>query len=166
MLPESFHPRPSRGHLSLYLVTALLGFAATRSLATGGLLLGFVLTAVAAYLLSLALCFPMMRYEVSGTTLTAEYGPLLRFRIPLHEISKVSRVDLSPSFFVALAMPGIALYGVRCAGVGRVRMCATATVHNVYLVETRRGRRYGFTPADDRAFLSALHRHGVINEYR
>ncbi|MFF5209186.1 PH domain-containing protein [Streptosporangium sp. NPDC000396] len=164
MFPASFHPRPSRGYLSLYAATAILGFAAAVHLADGGtarFVIGIALTMVTAYLLALALCFPLMRYTVSRTTLSAEYGPMLRFRVPLDDIAKVSRVELAPSFLSALVMPGIALYGVRYLGLGRVRMCATRVMHDVFLVETKSGARYGITPADEHAFVHTLRRHGV-----
>ncbi|GAA1018162.1 hypothetical protein Aple_033690 [Acrocarpospora pleiomorpha] len=164
MLPEFFHPRPSRGYVSLSVVTALVGFAAASNLAAGTdheFLIGLCLTPVAAYLMALTLCFPLMRYVVSATTLTAQYGPLLRYRVRLSDIISVTRVQLSPRFFAALAMPGIALYGMHCLGVGRVRMCATRPAHRILLIKTDRGTCYGFTPADDKAFLGALRRHGV-----
>ncbi|GII34329.1 PH domain-containing protein [Planotetraspora mira] len=164
MLTQLFHPRPSRGYLSLAVVTAALGFAAVRNLSAGTgaeFLVGLGLTLVAAYLLALALCFPLMRYVVSETTLTARYGPLLRYRIQLSDVTSVTRAHLSPDFVAALALPGIALYGMRCTGIGRVRMCATRPSNNVLVIKTRNGHHYGFTPADDRAFMKALHRHGV-----
>ncbi|GII42089.1 PH domain-containing protein [Planotetraspora phitsanulokensis] len=164
MFPELFRPRPSRGYLSLAVVTALLGFASATNLTAAGtfaeILFGLGLGFVAAYLLALALCFPLMRYVVSETTLTAKYGPLLRYRIRLSDITSVTSSHLAQDS-AALAMPGIALYGMRCAGLGRVRMCATRPSHNVLVIGTRDGTRYGVTPADDRAFLDALRRHGV-----
>jgi hypothetical protein len=163
MLPEFFHPRPSRGYLSLAVAT--LVFAAVTNLAAGTspeFLIGVCLCFAAAYLLALTLCFPLMRYVVSDTTLTAEYGPLLRYRIRLSDITSVRHTQLSPSFVAPLALPGIALYGMRCAGLGRVRMCATQPATNVLVIRTRRGSHYGFTPADERAFLQALRRHGVL----
>src|SRR5690349_11583452 len=98
MLPELFHPRPSRGYLSLAVVTALLGFAAATNLTAGTfaeILLGLGLGLVAAYLLALVLCFPLMRYVVSETTLTARYGPLLRYRIRLSDITSVTPSHLA-----------------------------------------------------------------------
>ncbi|MFE0155516.1 PH domain-containing protein [Nonomuraea sp. NPDC059007] len=159
-LPAFFHARRSRGYLSLATVTALLGFAAVVNLPKQPVI-GLVLVAVTACMAALTLCFPLMRYVVSDSVLSAEYGPVLRWRIPLAEVSNVSRVRLAPSFFVALVMPGIALYGMRSAGHGRVRMCATKTITGVYLVETRNGTRYGFTPADEQAFEAALRRRGI-----
>ncbi|MFD0734750.1 PH domain-containing protein [Planotetraspora mira] len=164
MLPELFLPRPSRGYLSLAVVTALLGFAAATNLTAGTfaeILFGLGLALVAAYLLALALCFPLMRYVVSETTLTAKYGPLLRYRIRLSDITSVTSSHLAQDSAAALAMPGIALYGMRCAGLGRVRMCATRPSNNVLVIGTRDGTRYGVTPADERAFRDALRRHGV-----
>ncbi|WP_204039708.1 PH domain-containing protein [Acrocarpospora phusangensis] len=163
-MPEFFRPRPSRGYVSLAVVAAPVGFSAANSLAAGThpeTVIALLLTPMAAYLTALTFCFPLMRYAVSATTLTAQYGPLLRYRIPLSEIVSVTRVQLSPRPFAVIALPGIALYAMHCLGIGRVRMCATRPTHRILLIKTNRGTCYGLTPADDKAFLDALRRRGV-----
>ncbi|GII57702.1 hypothetical protein Pth03_60910 [Planotetraspora thailandica] len=165
MPPERFTPRPSRGYLSLAVVAATVCFAAAKSV-TGEtraeFVAGLVLAVASAYLMVLALCFPLMRYVTSPTTLTAQYGPLLRYRIRLSDITSVTRTaHLSAGSAASLALPGIALYGMRCTDVGRIRMCATHPSNNVLVITTRNGAHYGVTPADERAFLNTLRRHGV-----
>ena len=52
-------------------------------------------------------------------------------------------------------LPGIALFTVPYADVGNVRMCATAALNDILLIETDK-EKYGLTPADEEAFVAAL----------
>ena len=51
--------------------------------------------------------------------------------------------------------PGIALFKVPYADVGNVKMCATAALNNILLIETDK-EKYGITPADEESFVAAL----------
>jgi hypothetical protein len=97
-----------------------------------------------------------MRYELGRTTLTLRCGPFLTYRIPLAEIETVQRRNLEVSVWASLRLPGLALFTVPYADVGRAKMCATRAAERILLIRTRHDR-YGVTPADEEAFLTALH---------
>ncbi|MBM4429539.1 MAG: hypothetical protein FJ026_04215 [Chloroflexi bacterium] len=105
--------------------------------------------------LALAAWFPTMRYELDEHTLTLRYGPVLTYRIPLHEIQTIRRRNLSISPWSSLRFPGIALFTIPYTDVGNVKMCATAAATGILLVETRKDK-YGLTPADEEGLVAAL----------
>ena len=110
---------------------------------------------VAISFLLLAKWFPTMRYELDQEQLTLRYGPVLTYRIPLSEIRTIRRRTLSMTIWSTVRLPGIALFTVPYADVGNVRMCATAALNDILLIETDK-KKYGLTPADEEAFVAAL----------
>ncbi len=160
----SFRPRPSRGWLWLLLMAAIiagLGIAPVlgSGLYSGGAILTLViLVPVALAFLVLALWFPTMRYELGRDRLTLRYGPVLAYRIPLKDIQIIHRKSLSLTVWSTIRFPGIALFGVPYGEVGTVKMCATAALNNILLIETAR-EKYGLTPEDEPGFVAALRAH-------
>lgn len=159
-----FRPRRSAGWLWLIGTGVLIiGLAALTLLAVPPgeegrpvVVVTFALTAALGLpFLVLAAWFPTMRYELDTETLTLRYGPLLTYRIPLHEIETIRRRSLSVSLWSSMRFPGIALFTVPYSDVGNVKMCATAAADRILLVETA-GEKYGLTPADEEAFVAAL----------
>lgn len=110
---------------------------------------------VAAAFLVLAMWFPTMRYELRSTELVLRYGPVLTYRIPLGDIRGIRRRNLGLTIWSSVRFPGVALFTVPYADMGNVRMCATAAINNVLLIETPK-RKYGITPADEEVFVRAL----------
>ncbi|NTU51872.1 MAG: hypothetical protein HGA94_05485, partial [Candidatus Aminicenantes bacterium] len=51
--------------------------------------------------------------------------------------------------------PGIALFEVLYGDVGRVKMCSTAALKGILLIETD-GGLYGITPLDEEGFVAAV----------
>jgi hypothetical protein len=159
-----FRPRRSAGWLWLVGIGVLIvGLAALPLLAVPPgeegyvvVLVTFIVTAALGLpFLVLAAWFPTMRYELGPEVLALRYGPLLTYRIPLHEIETIRRRNLSVSLWSSVRFPGIALFTVPYSDVGNVKMCATAAADRILLVETA-GEKYGLTPADEEAFVAAL----------
>jgi len=112
-----------------------------------------------------------MRYELSNSTLTLIGGPV-KYQIPLQSIKRVYKHDIytgasnrpRTNTATAISTPGMALANVTWRDTGLLKMCATPAWHkgwqSVMLIETDKFK-YGITPADDEAFLSALHDAGV-----
>ena len=96
-----------------------------------------------------------MRYELDQHQLTLRYGPVIKYRIPLNEIRSIRRRNLSMTIWSTVRFPGIALFTVPYADVGNVKMCATAALNNILLIETGK-EKYGLTPADEEAFVTAI----------
>jgi hypothetical protein len=105
--------------------------------------------------LLLALWFPTMRYELDDSALILRYGPILRYYIPLGQISGLRRRNLSLTMWSSLRLPGFALFTANYSDVGNVKMCATAALTQILLIETDQGL-YGITPADEAAFVAAV----------
>lgn len=160
----SFRPRPSHGWLWLLFMAAViaaLGIAPVlgNGLYSGGAILTLViLVPVALAFLVLALWFPTMRYELGKDKLTLHYGPVLAYRIPLNDIQIIHSKSLSLTVWSTIRFPGIALFGVPYGDVGTVKMCATAALNNILLIETAR-EKYGLTPEDEPGFVAALRAH-------
>jgi hypothetical protein len=156
-----FRPRPSHGWAWLVLMAAIiLAVAVAPALAMGMTSKGVILTViicsvVALAFLALAFWFPTMRYELGQDELTLHYGPVLNYRIPLSEIRTIRRRNLSLTIWSTIRFPGIALFTIPYADVGNVKMCATAALNNILLIETAE-EKYGLTPADEEAFVDAL----------
>ena len=158
-----FKPRPSLGWLWLLglslLILALTAGAALpfwgQSLPWVTLLIMVINSLFAGWFLLLAFWFPTMRYELNDEALTLRYGPVLRYRIPLKGINGLRRRNLDWSIWSSLRLPGLALYTVNYSDVGNVKMCATAAITQILLIETDKGL-YGLTPADEEAFVAAV----------
>lgn len=159
-----FKPRPSRGWLSLLLLAlalilcslpAVIG-AVRGAVPWGvGLLAGAIGLGLGVPFLALACWFPTMRYELDDAALTLRYGPVLAYRIPLGEVQAVERRDLRLSLWSSVRLPGVALFKVPYRGMGQIKMCATASLRDILLIEAA-GELYGITPEDEIGLLAAL----------
>lgn len=160
--PITFRPRRSRGAAvlagtALLLLVVIPGPALAFGEGSGSGTRVLVITALLAVpLLVLAASVPAMRYELGPDELVLRCGPLLRYRIPVADITEVTKRDLSPSLWSSLRLPGVALFTVPYNDIGRVRMCATRASQGILLVVTEKGTRYGLTPDDEERFVEAL----------
>ena len=160
-LTKTFHPRPSFGWAWLVLMSiVIIALAIIPTLATGLAATGTVLTLIicipiAIAFLMLAIWFPTLRYELDQDQIILRYGPVLNYRIPLGKIRTIRRRNLGLTIWSTIRFPGIALFTVPYADVGNVKMCATAALNNILLIETEK-EKYGLTPADEEAFVAAL----------
>ncbi len=158
---ETFRPRPSVGRLSLVIMaTVILALGAAPFLALGltsgnAVLTLVIVVPVALAFLALAFWFPAMRYELDRDQITLRYGPVLTYRIPLRQIRTIRRRNLSLTIWSTVRFPGIALFQVPYGDVGNVKMCATAALNNILLIETDK-EKYGLTPADENKFVDAV----------
>ena len=156
-----FRPRTSYGWLWLVLMALIIIAVAIAPVMAMGLsssstvLTLIICIPVALAFLALAFWFPTMRYELDQDQLTLLYGPVLHYRIPLRKIRTIRRRNLSLTIWSTIRFPGIALFKVPYADVGNVKMCATAALNNILLIETEK-ETYGLTPADEEAFVAAL----------
>ncbi|MFD7285669.1 PH domain-containing protein [Streptomyces sp. NPDC059863] len=147
----TFKPRRSLGWLwtaCLAVLVVLGGWPAGGGIRVAGTVLALLILAVVVF-------FPAMRYAVDGDEVRLVYGPLLTYRIRRSEIVAISRADLTPTLWAALRLPGLALYTVRYAGTGAIRMCSTRAAHGVLVIETGDGRRYGVSPREEERFVAA-----------
>lgn len=158
---RTFQPRPSFGWFWLILMAVIIiAFSIGPALAAGlssnstALTLIICIPIALAFLL-LAFWFPTMRYELTKVELRLHYGPVLTYRIPLSKIRTIRRRNLSLTIWSTLRFPGIALFKVPYADVGNVKMCATAALNNILLIETDK-EKYGLTPVDEEAFVAAV----------
>ena len=160
----TFHPRPSRGWLWLvFMAVIITAVGIAPALAVGlssgsAVLTLLVCVPVALAFVILAFWFPTMRYELDQNHLTLRYGPVLRYQIPLNKIHAIRRRNLSMTIWSTIRFPGIALFSVPYGDVGSVKMCATAALNRILLVETEKDK-YGLTPADEEAFVTAIKAH-------
>ena len=156
-----FRPRPSYGWawlvlMAVIIIAVAIAPAMAMGMSSGSVLLTVIVSSlVALAFLALAFWFPTMRYELDEEQLTLRYGPVLNYRIPLSEIRTIRRRNLSLTTWSTMRFPGIALFGVPYADVGNVKMCATAALNNILLIETEK-EKYGLTPANEEAFVVAL----------
>ncbi|MEA4910114.1 MAG: hypothetical protein GYA17_20865 [Chloroflexi bacterium] len=153
--PLVFKPRPSLGWLSLLVMTLfLVGLSITvlldRNWLTGGL---FVLLGV--YFLAILAYYPAMRYELTDAAVIIRYGPLLRYEIPYDTIRSMQRRSLGLTLWSSMRFPGIALFTVPYSDAGGVRMCATAALKDILLIQTDSGS-FGITPDDEAGFMAAV----------
>jgi hypothetical protein len=159
---QIFQPRPSSGWCWLVLMAAIItALAIAPALALGtssrsASLTLLICIPVALAFLILSIWFPTMRYELDADQITLRYGPVLTYHIPLKQIQTIRRRNLSLTIWSSIRFPGIALFGVPYADVGSVKMCATAALNKILLIETETAK-YGLTPADEEAFLAAVH---------
>ncbi len=155
-----FRPRPSSGWFWLILMAGIIltisiAPALTLGVSSNSAVLTLIICIpVALAFLILACWFPTMRYELDQDHLTLRYGPVLTYRIPLEKIRTIRRRNLSLTIWSTIRFPGIALFKVPYADVGDVKMCATAALNNILLIETEK-EKYGLTPADEEAFIAA-----------
>ena len=158
---RTFRPRPSAGWISLTLMGLIvMALAVAPALAAGLGTVSAIATIVicapvAVAFLVLALCFPTMRYELGDAELVLRCGPLLTYRVPLRDIQGIRRRSLSLTIWSCIRFPGVALFTAPYADVGNVKMCASAAINDILLIETQKGK-YGVTPADEQGFVGAL----------
>lgn len=158
---KTFQPRPSYGWVWLLLMTLIIIVLAIIPVLAAGLsssnavLTLIICIPIAIVFLTLAVWFPTMRYELDEDQLTLCYGPFLTYQIPLDEIRTIRRRNLGLTIWSTIRFPGIALFKVPYADVGNVKMCATAALNNILLIETD-NEKYGLTPADEEAFVAAV----------
>lgn len=158
---RTFQPRPSYGWawlilMALVIIAVSIAPAVAMGVSSRSAILTLIIcTPIAIAFLILAFWFPTMRYELDRDQLTLRYGPVLTYRIPLREIRSIRRRNLSMTIWSTVRFPGIALFTVPYADVGNVKMCATAALNNILLIETEK-EKYGLTPADEEAFVVAL----------
>jgi len=160
-LTKTYQPRPSYGWAWLVLMAlAIIAVSIAPVMAMGvssrnAILTLIICIPIAITFLILAIWFPNMRYELDQDHLTLRYGPVIKYRILLREIRSIRRRNLSMTIWSTVRFPGIALFTVPYADVGNVKMCATAALNNILLIETEK-EKYGLTPADEEAFVAAL----------
>jgi len=158
---RSFKPRSSHGWFWLILLAVIIiAVGIAPALALGAFSSSAVLTIIISVpvglaFLILAFLFPTMRYELDQHQVTLRYGPVLTYRIPLGEIRTIRRRNLSITIWSSIRFPGIALFKVPYADMGNVKMCATAALNNILLIETEK-EKFGLTPADEEAFVAAI----------
>jgi hypothetical protein len=142
--------------MAVIIIAVAIAPALAMGLSSSSVLLTVIVCSlVALAFLALAFWFPTMRYELDKEELTLRYGPVLHYRIRLREICTIRRRNLSLTIWSTLRFPGIALFAVPYADVGNVKMCATAALNNILLIETEK-EKFGLTPADEEAFVAAL----------
>ncbi|WP_189061247.1 PH domain-containing protein [Longimycelium tulufanense] len=122
---------------------------------TTSIIVAVVFGLLGAAFLGLAVCLPLMKYTVTRDHLVVTCGPVLRYRIALNDIRRITRADLTISLVSSMRMPGVALFSVRYTDVGLVRMCATRATRGILLIDTG-NRRYGITPVDVDGLIQAI----------
>ena len=158
---KMFRPRPSYGWVWLIFMAGIIIVVSIAPVMAIGISSSsavptlMICIPIALAFLILAIWFPTMRYELDRDQLTLLYGPVLKYRIALAEIRTIRRRNLSLTIWSTIRFPGIALFTVPYADVGNVKMCATAALNNILLIETEK-EKYGLTPADEEAFVTAL----------
>jgi hypothetical protein len=156
-----YRPRPSRGWAWLILMGAVILALAVAPVVAAGLssrssvLTLIICIPIALAFLILAAWFPTMRYELGQHDVVIRYGPVLNYRIPLLRIRAIRRRNLSLTIWSTIRFPGIALFEVPYADEGNVKMCATAALNRILLIETEEAK-FGVTPADEEGFVRAL----------
>ena len=162
--PATFKPARSYGWAWLIGLTALVAVSALPLVIPGlvppeergALWVGLgIMVPLLAYLLVTLASLPAMRYDLTNDELVLSCGPLCRYRIPYAEITDVCRTTLIPTLWSSMRMPGLAIGGVLYADTGTVKMCATRMSRDILLVSAGK-RRYGLTPSDEAAFMTAL----------
>ncbi len=155
-----FKPRSSHGWISLISMgMVIMAFGIAPAVASGLSVVStvtlLICVPVAMAFLVLAMWFPAMRYELSNTELVLRYGPVLTYRIPLDKIQGIRRRCLGMTVWSCVRFPGVALFIAPYSDVGNVKMCATAALNDVLLIETPAGK-YGITPADEEELVTAI----------
>jgi hypothetical protein len=151
-----FKPRPSLGWISLAVLALVVLTLGTVTLTTGTIrFVGATFIVLGLYFLVLVFWWPTMRYELDREALTLIYGQTIKYRIPLGSIRSMRRVDLPLSLWSSMRMPGVALFTVPYGEIGLVKMCATAALNGILLIETDQGL-YGLTPAEEDRLAAAV----------
>jgi hypothetical protein len=152
-----FKPRPSIGWVSLALLALfILALGLTAFIRSGtGQVLGAFFLVLGLYFALLAAWWPTMRYELDREALTLLYGKAIEYRIPLDSIKSMRRVNLVISLWSSVRMPGVALFSVPYGDVGQVKMCSSAAMNGIFLIETDHGL-YGLTPEEENHFAAAV----------
>jgi len=158
---KTFQPRPSYGwawliFMALVIIAVSIAPIVAMGVSSRNTILTLIICIpiVIAFLI-LAFWFPTMRYELDQEQLTLRYGPVLTYRIQLREIRSIRRRNLSMTIWSTVRFPGIALFTVPYTDVGNVKMCASAALNNILLIETEK-EKYGLTPADEEDFVAAI----------
>ncbi len=159
-----YSARKSRGWLFLALLFFAFfltgGFFVYLYLVTGRstLLISAVASlGIAVSFLVILFSLPSMRYELDSDNLVMRCG-LLKYVVPLTSIKRITKRDLEISLWSSLRLPGLALFTVPYADVGKVKMCATSASKDIILIETDRDM-YGITPADEEEFIADFRSH-------
>ncbi len=159
---QVFRPRRSHGWAWLIIIgfLALATITISVPVAAQALTIPLILTlgiqvAVCLGALALAFWFPTMRYELDRDSLTLRYGPILCYRISFDEIQTIRRCNLGLTLWSSIRFPGIALFTIPTGDAGNVKMCATAAMKGILLIETPKAK-YGITPADETEFVHAI----------
>ncbi len=161
----SFRPRSSLGWAWLVaigflaLITMMISLQALGNVPLLPLVLTIIIQAVVSFgAFLLAFWFPTMRYELDSRWLALRYGPILNYRIPFEEIKSIRRRNLGLTLWSSIRFPGIALFTIPTGDAGDVRMCATAAMRGILLIETTNAK-YGITPANEAEFVAAIRSH-------
>jgi hypothetical protein len=142
--------------MAVIIIAVAIAPALAMGLSSSSVILTVIICSlVAVAFLALAFWFPTMRYELDQHQLTLRYGHVLTYRIPLSEIHTIRHRNLSLTIWSTIRFPGIALFTVPYADVGNVKMCATAALNNILLIETEK-EKYGLTPADEETLVAAI----------
>ena len=151
--------RKSYGWLFLALITLPLlligGFLVHLYLTTGHIFLFlsiFLSLGIALPFLIILISLPFMKYELDDEKLVMKCG-LLKYVVPLDSIKRITKRDLEISLWSSLRLPGLALFTVLYADLGKVKMCAASASTDIILIETDRGL-YGITPANEDEFIA------------
>ena len=163
MNTKAFAPRKSYGWVFLALIVfpffLLGGFFAQLYLATENavlLIFIFLFLAIAIPFLVILASLPSMRYELDDEKLVMKCG-FLKYVVPLTSVKRITKRDLEITLWSSLRLPGLALFTVLYADVGRVKMCATSMSKGIILIHTN-GDVYGVTPLEEEAFIADLRR--------
>jgi hypothetical protein len=152
-----FKPRPSMGWFSLLLLALIIIGVGVSAVVRGGTsqVIGAFFILLGIYFALLAVWWPTMRYELDREALTLVYGQAIKYRILLESIKSMKRVDLPLSLWSSMRLPGVALFTVPYADLGPIKMCSTAALNGIFLVETDHGF-YGLTPEEEDHLAAAV----------
>jgi len=152
-----FKPRHSIGWLSLVVLALIIIGLGLSAVFRGGTsqVIGVFFIALGAYFGLLAVWWPSMRYELDREALTLVYGQAIKYRILLDTIKSMKRVDLPLSLWSSMRLPGVALFTVPYADIGPIKMCSTAALQGIFLIETDHGL-YGLTPEEEDRLAAAI----------
>jgi len=159
MSQKVYAPKKSFGWLSLALLVfpfLLLGGFLLHLYLTTGLIVLFLFIffslGTALPFLIILVSLPFMKYELDDENLVMKCG-LLRYAVPLASIKRITKRDLEISLWSSFRLPGLALFTVLYADMGKVKMCATSASKDIILIETDNGL-YGITPANEDEFMA------------
>lgn len=138
MSVKVYTPRKSHGWLFLALLILsflfLGGFFVNICLDTGDVVLlipALPWLSIAHPLLIIVLSLPSMRYELNDEKLAMKCG-FLKYAVPLTSIKRITKRDLEITLWSSFRLPGLALFTVPYADVGKVKMCATSMSKGIF----------------------------------